>query len=28
VSRLLASRQWVRLREGMGTEPKVFYLLK
>lgn len=28
VSRLLASRQWTRLREGMGTEPKVFYLLK
>jgi len=28
VSRLLASRQWFRLREGMGTAPKVFYLLK
>ncbi|MFC2002564.1 4Fe-4S dicluster domain-containing protein [Chloroflexota bacterium] len=28
VSQLLASRQWVRLREGMGTRPKVFYLLK
>jgi Fe-S-cluster-containing dehydrogenase component len=28
VSRLLASRQWVRLREEMGTRPKVFYLLK
>jgi Fe-S-cluster-containing dehydrogenase component len=28
VSRLLASRQWVRLREEMGTSPKVFYLLK
>ena len=28
VSKLLAARAWVRLREGMGTEPKVFYLLK
>ena len=28
VSRLLASRQWLRLREGMSTSPKVFYLLK
>jgi Fe-S-cluster-containing dehydrogenase component len=28
VSRLLASRQWMRLREEMGTSPKVFYLLK
>jgi Fe-S-cluster-containing dehydrogenase component len=28
VSRLLASRQWTRLREEMGTSPKVFYLLK
>lgn len=28
VSRLLASRQWIRLREEMGTRPKVFYLLK
>ena len=28
VSKLLASREWVRLREGMGTQPKVFYLLK
>jgi len=28
VSQLLASRQWIRLREGMGTSPKVFYLLK
>jgi molybdopterin-containing oxidoreductase family iron-sulfur binding subunit len=26
VSRLLASRQWIRLREEMGTDPKVFYL--
>ncbi len=26
VSQLLASRQWFRLREGMGTNPKVFYL--
>jgi len=26
VSRLLASREWLRLREGMGTKPKVFYL--
>jgi len=26
VSRLLASRQWMRLREEMGTSPKVFYL--
>jgi len=26
VSRLLVSRQWIRLREGMGTKPKVFYL--
>jgi len=26
VSRLLASRDWMRLREDMGTEPKVFYL--
>jgi len=26
VSRLLATREWFRLREGMGTEPKVFYL--
>jgi len=28
VSHLLASRQWLRLREEMGTSPKVFYLLK
>lgn len=28
VSRLLASRQWLRLREDMGTSPKVFYLPK
>jgi len=28
ISQLLASRQWVRLREDMGTRPKVFYLLK
>ncbi len=28
VSQLLASRQWVRLREAMGTSPKVYYLLK
>ncbi len=28
VSRLLASRQWLRLREEMGTSPKVFYLSK
>jgi len=28
VSQLLASRGWTRLREGMGTEPKVFYLPK
>jgi Fe-S-cluster-containing dehydrogenase component len=28
VSGLLASRQWIRLREEMGTSPKVFYLLK
>ena len=28
VSQLLSSRQWIRLREGMGTEPKVFYLPK
>jgi molybdopterin-containing oxidoreductase family iron-sulfur binding subunit len=26
VSQLLATRQWFRLREGMGTSPKVFYL--
>jgi Fe-S-cluster-containing dehydrogenase component len=26
VSRLLASREWLRLREEMGTNPKVFYL--
>ncbi len=26
VSQLLASRQWIRLREEMGTSPKVFYL--
>jgi len=26
VSQLLASRQWMRLREEMGTSPKVFYL--
>jgi len=28
VSQLLASRQWIRLREEMSTEPKVFYLTK
>ena len=28
VSQLLASRQWLRLREEKGTEPKVFYLPK
>jgi Fe-S-cluster-containing dehydrogenase component len=28
VSQLLASRQWLRLREEMGTDPKVFYLPK
>jgi Fe-S-cluster-containing dehydrogenase component len=28
VSRLLASRQWFRLREDMDTRPKVFYLPK
>ena len=28
VSQLLASRQWIRLREEMGTSPKVFYLLR
>ncbi|MFC1963896.1 sulfate reduction electron transfer complex DsrMKJOP subunit DsrO [Chloroflexota bacterium] len=28
VSRLLASRQSVRLQEAMGTSPKVYYLLK
>ncbi len=28
VSQLLSSRQWIRLREGMGTDPKVFYLPK
>jgi Fe-S-cluster-containing dehydrogenase component len=28
VAQLLASRQWLRLREEMGTSPKVFYLLK
>jgi Fe-S-cluster-containing dehydrogenase component len=28
VSRLLASRNWLRLREEMGTSPKVYYLLK
>ena len=26
VSKLLASREWIRLREEMGTSPKVFYL--
>jgi len=26
VARLLAAREWVRLQEAMGTEPKVFYL--
>jgi molybdopterin-containing oxidoreductase family iron-sulfur binding subunit len=26
VSRLLASREWFRLREEMGTSPKVYYL--
>jgi len=28
VSKLLASRPSIRLREGMGTHPKVYYLLK
>ena len=28
VSQLLASRQWIRLREEKGTSPKVFYLPK
>ncbi len=28
VSQLLASRQYIRLREEMGTSPKVFYLPK
>jgi molybdopterin-containing oxidoreductase family iron-sulfur binding subunit len=28
VSRLLAERQWTRLREEMGTGPKVYYLLR
>lgn len=28
VSRLLAERQWLRLRQEMGTQPKVFYLTK
>jgi Fe-S-cluster-containing dehydrogenase component len=28
VSQLLASRQWMRLREEMGTDPKVYYLPK
>jgi len=28
VARLLASQQWLRLREEMGTSPKVFYLPK
>ncbi|HUT67573.1 MAG TPA: 4Fe-4S dicluster domain-containing protein [Dehalococcoidales bacterium] len=28
VPRLLASRQWIRLREEMGTSPKVFYLTR
>jgi molybdopterin-containing oxidoreductase family iron-sulfur binding subunit len=28
VSQLLASRQYMRLREEMSTSPKVFYLLK
>jgi Fe-S-cluster-containing dehydrogenase component len=28
VSQLLASRQYIRLREEMGTDPKVFYLPK
>jgi len=28
VSNLLASRGWIRLREEMGTSPKVFYLPK
>ena len=26
VAHLLATRQWLRLRENMGTSPKVFYL--
>jgi len=28
ISKLLASRPSIRLREGMGTHPKVYYLLK
>jgi molybdopterin-containing oxidoreductase family iron-sulfur binding subunit len=28
VSSLLASRDWIRLREGLDTKPKVYYLLK
>ena len=28
VSRLLAGRGWIRLREGMGTRPKVYYFPK
>lgn len=28
VSQALASRHWLRLREEMGTNPKVYYLLK
>jgi Fe-S-cluster-containing dehydrogenase component len=28
VSRLLAARQYIRLREAMGTSPKVYYLTK
>jgi molybdopterin-containing oxidoreductase family iron-sulfur binding subunit len=28
VSSLLSSRDWIRLREGLDTKPKVYYLLK
>jgi molybdopterin-containing oxidoreductase family iron-sulfur binding subunit len=28
VSRLLSSRGWIRLREGLGTKCKVYYLPK
>jgi ABC-type multidrug transport system fused ATPase/permease subunit len=28
VSSLLSSRDWIRLREGLETKPKVYYLLK
>jgi molybdopterin-containing oxidoreductase family iron-sulfur binding subunit len=28
VSSLIASRDWIRLREGLDTKPKVYYLLK